>query len=281
MTSGILSQAAVSGGYEEASKLLQIRDQDWVLGFAPPAPRGIIDLGCGTGSLLLGALERMPSIETVVGLEKSAHRLEHTRGVLEAPGRRVRLIEADLVDDPALDFRSDLVTMTAVLHWLHPDEDAALRWVDEHLLPGGVFLLTTYHPAADGDGFGGTDEVVREALVATGVPTESVPGVFDRAGVVPIGVRTLPTSTLADLLGARFTVDAVSDRNAVMRPRDAQEYQRFHAATFGTYYSRMAGPGREQDFFDALGEVAERRMRELGHVTDIPVRLWRCVKAAG
>ena len=65
------------------------------------------------------------------------------------------------------------------------------------------------------------------------------------------------------------------DRTLAMRLA-AEEYQRFHAATFGTYYSRIVAADRQEAFFAALGETAVRRMREQGFVTTMPVRLWAC-----
>ena len=77
--STIIEQARTLAGYETSSQLLQLRDQDWVLGRAQIQPRRLLDLGCGIGSLLQGAVERWPSLEQVWGIERSQLRLDLAR----------------------------------------------------------------------------------------------------------------------------------------------------------------------------------------------------------
>jgi hypothetical protein len=78
-----------------------------------------------------------------------------------------------------------------------------------------------------------------------------------------------------ELLDRYFRLEAEGERPAIVRISDPEQYQKFHAATFGTYYSRIAGEARQDDFFEALGSVAANRMRHQDYVTHMPVRLWR------
>jgi SAM-dependent methyltransferase len=268
-------QSRTLGGYADASRLRQEHDRDWVLDRLPHSPEVLVDLGSGIGQLLQAALERHPSVRLAVGLERSEHRIAEAGARLAPYGDRVALHQADLNDPAPLPYRPDAVTMTSVLHWLYPDEDRVLAWIAAHLAPNGVFLLTTYHPARDRDGLGGEDDIVRDALTALGTGRDAVPGLFADSGVLPIGTRTRPADELAALLGRRLNVESFVERGAVVTVEDAAQYEHFHAATFGDYYSRLVEPSRRGEFFRAVGEAAWRRQRELGRVSAMPVRLWR------
>ena len=274
-TSAVEIQARTLAGYADASRLRQVHDRDWVLDQAPDSPQVLLDLGCGIGQLLRAALERHPTLRQVVGLDGSEHRLAEAAGLLQPYGDRVALHRADLTEPAPLPYRPDLVTMTSVLHWLYPRERQVFAWVRDQLAPGGSFLLTTYHPEPDSSGLGGEDEIVRDALTALGVERESVPGLFAGAGVVPIGTRTRPVGELAELLGEFLAVQEQLERPAEVTVDSAAQYQHFHAATFGDYYSRLVGPEQRGAFFRAVGEAAWRRQVEHGWVSRMPVRLWR------
>ncbi|MDF5907641.1 class I SAM-dependent methyltransferase [Pseudomonas aeruginosa] len=87
----IIEQARSLDGYQDSSELLQRRDQDWVLDRAGIEPRSLLDLGCGIGSLLLGAARRWPGLQRLVGIERSPLRLEQARAqsALGLASRRV------------------------------------------------------------------------------------------------------------------------------------------------------------------------------------------------
>ncbi|MFC1415541.1 class I SAM-dependent methyltransferase [Streptacidiphilus cavernicola] len=275
--SAVEIQARTLAGYADASRLRQVHDRDWVLDRLPPRPELLVDLGSGIGQLLEAALLRHPSLRLAVGLERSEHRLAEAAERLRPHGDRVALHQADLTDPAPLPYRADAVTMTSVLHWLYPDEARVFGWVRDHLAPGGGFLLTTYHPARDADGLAGEDEIVRDALVRLGADRAAVPGVFAAAGVLPIGARTRTVDELAALLGEFLTTESFLERQAEVTVADAAQYEHFHAATFGDYYSRLVGPERRGDFFRAVGEAAWQRQQERGWVSRMPVRLWKLV----
>ncbi|WP_326595823.1 class I SAM-dependent methyltransferase [Streptomyces sp. NBC_01803] len=279
-TSAVEAQARTLSGYADASRLRQEHDRDWVLDHIPGEPATLVDLGSGIGQLLEAALHRFPSLELAVGLERSPHRITEAAARLKPHGGRVALAEADLNAPAPVPHRPDVVTMTSVLHWLYPTEDRVLAWVREHLAPGGHFLLTTYHPARDEHGLGGEDDIVRDALTALGVPRADVPALFAGGGVLPIATRTRTVEDLAALLERDFRTDGTWERDAVVTVADAAQYTRFHAATFGDYYSGLVTPARREEFFRAVGEAAARRQEERGRVSDMPVRLWRLTPRA-
>ncbi|MER6913499.1 class I SAM-dependent methyltransferase [Streptomyces sp. NPDC000594] len=274
-------QARTLAGYDRASTLRQVLDRDWVLDAVDGEPAVLFDLGSGIGQLLQEALARFPSLRLAVGLERSEHRIAEAGTRLAAHGPRVRLLPADLTDPPAVPERADVITMTSVLHWLYPDEERIFAWIADRLAPGGSFLLTTYHPARDGDGLGGEDEIVRETLTALGTAPEAVPELFAKGGVLPIAVRTRTPGELEELLGRHFRIESGVQRSARVTVADAGQYEHFHAATFGDYYARLVAPERRAEFFTAVGESAWRRQRERGRVSEMPVRLWRLTPRTG
>ncbi|MEV7773497.1 class I SAM-dependent methyltransferase [Kitasatospora sp. NPDC086791] len=272
--SAVEIQASTLAGYADASRLRQVQDRDWVLDQVTGAPGTLIDLGSGIGQLLQAALERFPTLRHAVGLERSEHRIAEAAERLRPYGERVALHRADLTAPEPLPFRAEVITQTSVLHWLYPDEERIFAWAGAHLAPGGRFLLTTYHPARDEHGLGGEDELVRDALVALGTPYDEVPGTFARGGVLPIATRTRTVEDLAALIGPHLAVAGELERDAVVTVDSAEQYEHFHAATFGDYYSRLVPEDRRAAFFRAVGESAWRRQRERGHVSHMVVRLW-------
>ncbi|MGW3951697.1 class I SAM-dependent methyltransferase [Streptomyces sp. NPDC004752] len=275
------AQARTLGGYEDASSLRQVHDRDWVLDRVTGEPGVLVDLGSGIGQLLEAALQRHPSLRLAVGLERSEHRIAEAGRRLRPYGARVALHPADLTAPAPLPYRADVVTMTSVLHWLYPVEHRVLAWVRDQLAPGGSFLLTTYHPARDDNGLGGEDDIVRDALTGLGVPRESVPGLLDDHGVLPIATRTRPAAELAELLGEFFTIEDWWEREAVVTVGDAAQYEHFHAATFGDYYASVLAPGLRAEFFRAVGRVAWERQHGQGRVSAMPVRLWKLTARTG
>ncbi|MET8946994.1 class I SAM-dependent methyltransferase [Streptomyces sp. NPDC004542] len=269
-------QARTLAGYADASRLRQVHDRDWVLDQVTGEPRVLLDLGSGIGQLLGAALDRFPSLEQAVGLERSPHRIAEAAGRLRGYGPRVALHESDLTAPEPLPHRPDVVTMTSVLHWLYPHEQRVLKWTHDHLAPDGVFLLTTYHPTRDAHGLGGEDDIVRTVLASRHA---DVPGLFTAAGILPIATRTRTFDELEPLLERYFRIEAVRDRDAVVTVESAAQYEHFHAATFGDYYSRLVESAERAGFFRAVGEAAWRRQAETGHVSHMTVRLWRLAPA--
>ncbi|MET8825220.1 class I SAM-dependent methyltransferase [Streptomyces sp. NPDC004610] len=269
------AQARILGGYDDASRLRQVHDRDWVLDRVPGTPEVLIDLGSGIGQLLQEALDRLPSLRLAVGLERSEHRIAEATERLRPAGPRVVLHRADLTAPAPLPYRADVVTMTSVLHWLYPVEHRVLEWVRAQLRPGGSFLLTTYHPVADRHGLGGEDDIVRDALTELGVRRDAVPGLLGDHGVLPIATRTRPVPELALLLGEFFDLTEHWEREAVVTVRDAAQYEHFHAATFGDYYAAVLPAPERAAFYRAVGRAAWERQRRSGRVSAMPVRLWR------
>ena len=121
-----------------------------------PAGAHVLDIGCGTGSLLANILSASPSAHAV-GIELSPGMLQQAVNKLEAQPHDVRSrVKLALVDDPTLSSlkgRSDLVPETLfdavyavlVLHHVHPEHlagvvDAAFGMVK----PGGHIYVVDF-----------------------------------------------------------------------------------------------------------------------------------------
>jgi SAM-dependent methyltransferase len=105
--------------------------------------RRILDLGCGTGSLMLAALEKFPAAR-VFGIDFDPTLLPLAEKRLFRFNERVRLIQADLRDNSWL--RTVPGDMNAVisatsLHWLSPEQLSRLySQIGRIMHQGGIFL---------------------------------------------------------------------------------------------------------------------------------------------
>ncbi|GAA4497335.1 hypothetical protein GCM10023191_040660 [Actinoallomurus oryzae] len=106
------------------------------------SPRGIVDLGCGTGAGVLALLRRFPEAE-LTAVDSSAVHLHRLREKVAAAGAadRVRIVQADLdaAAWPELG-TPELVWASASMHHM-ADPDRALGQVHDLLAPGGLFAV--------------------------------------------------------------------------------------------------------------------------------------------
>lgn len=109
----------------------------------PPAPRRVLDLGCGDGRLAALVADARPTVESVVAVDRSAPMLEHARARFgEDP--RVELRPWDL-DDPTgplgTDGRFDVIVSGLAIHHLaHERKRSLFAEITSLLEPGGTFI---------------------------------------------------------------------------------------------------------------------------------------------
>jgi SAM-dependent methyltransferase len=107
----------------------------------------ILELGCGTGRLLLPLLAAGAH---VVGLDRDGTMLEAARRRLEAYGDRVRLVMGDMRHF-SLPERFDLavIGLNTFMHLLTTNEQLdCLEAIHAHLRPGGMLMLDLVNPHA-------------------------------------------------------------------------------------------------------------------------------------
>ncbi|MEU9115584.1 class I SAM-dependent methyltransferase [Streptomyces sp. NPDC048483] len=101
----------------------------------PSGPAGILDLGCGTGSLALLAAEQG---HQVTGVDRSPAMIARARAKLA--GRGAGFLVGDAARPPVGERRFDVVLVRHLL-WALPDPAAALRHWAGLLVPGGRLVL--------------------------------------------------------------------------------------------------------------------------------------------
>jgi SAM-dependent methyltransferase len=121
-------------------------DLDFYLRLAGPAPRRILDLGCGTGTLCLAFAERG---HHVTGADPAAAMLAVAASKPRA--LQVRWVESDAQSFVSAD-RFDLIVMTGHAFQVLTDDVAVAKTFDvmhRHLAPGGTVAFETRNPHRD------------------------------------------------------------------------------------------------------------------------------------
>jgi trans-aconitate 2-methyltransferase len=102
-----------------------------------PAPRRILDLGCGPGTVTTLLADRWPDAE-IVGVDSSTEMLADARALLPD----VTWVEGDLTayQPEAGDVAPDLVFTNAALHWV-PDHETLIPRLFGFVAPGGRLAI--------------------------------------------------------------------------------------------------------------------------------------------
>jgi SAM-dependent methyltransferase len=148
-----------TGGYTDSPWLAELYDLiphvagrgdvEFYAACAEAAGPNVLELGCGTGRVLI-PLARAGREAT--GLDRSEHMLAHCRAKLDEEPQGVRdrvgLVQADMRDFD-LDRQFALITtpFRPFQHLLEiEDQLACLRCANQHLAPGGRFILDLFQP---------------------------------------------------------------------------------------------------------------------------------------
>jgi SAM-dependent methyltransferase len=126
-------------------------DVQMVEQFALRTGSPILDLGCGTGRLLV-PLARQGYELTGVDISGAMLDLARDRLARVRLGKQVRLVQQDMRQlDLGQTYRLVVCALSSFAHLLTPeDQQAALTRVREHLDPGGLLVLDMFNPDLPG-----------------------------------------------------------------------------------------------------------------------------------
>ena len=104
-----------------------------------PAPRRVLDVGCGTGYVLRQLAARLPQANEFLGVDAAPKMIEVARSA--SSDDRLNFLEGKAERLPADDSAYDLVVSTTSFdHWT--DQAAGIRECARALAPGGTLVLT-------------------------------------------------------------------------------------------------------------------------------------------
>lgn len=118
-----------------------------------PAPRHVLEVGCGTGVNLAALAGKLPEAR-LTGLDLSEAMLDRAGRKLKKHGDRVALchrrydasFDPDALDGPA----PDCVVFSYALTMFNPGWAEAIETAAEQLPPGGVIAVADFHDSAFG-----------------------------------------------------------------------------------------------------------------------------------
>lgn len=106
----------------------------------------VLDVGCGTGSLLIMAAERHPKAE-FLGLDPDPHILSRARAKARLAGAEISFVPGLATDLPFEDSSFDRMLSTLVFHHLGPEAlTEATAEISRILRPGGELHLADWAP---------------------------------------------------------------------------------------------------------------------------------------
>lgn len=120
--------------------------RQWTLDLADLRPGSVVlDVGCGTGTLLLAAAERVGPSGVLHGIEPAAEMRAHARHKAETRGASLQVVEgsADALPYPAASI--DAVFCALALHHLpRPMQEVAIREMRRVVRPGGRAVIVDW-----------------------------------------------------------------------------------------------------------------------------------------
>lgn len=153
----------------------------------------VLEIGCGTGSLLVAIKQLHPEAD-VTGLDPDAKALARARRKAERAGVSIRLDQAFADNMPYPDATFDRVLSSFMFHHLQQaDRERALREARRVLEPGGTFHMLDF-AGADTRGHGRLARLIHSSHQLDDNSEERVLSFLSRAGFTD--TRTVLRSTM-------------------------------------------------------------------------------------
>jgi SAM-dependent methyltransferase len=227
---------------------------DFYLNLARSSPGPVLDVACGTGRILIPALEAGIDIEGVDLFEPMLERLRHKAA---ARGLSPTLHQADM-SRFALARRFDLIMIpfNAVIHNMTQEAQlACFEGCRQHLLPGGRLVFDTFFPSLEIVGAAENTRVLELEFPhpETGLPVRLYDTrTFDRVAQTQHSINEI------ELLAADGSVDRV------IRSQVSSRYMYKHELEL---LLRVAGFSRWEIFGSFEGEPLEKENQGMIVVT--------------
>ena len=109
-----------------------------------PAPKRILEIGCGTGRNVVSLARRFPQAE-ITGVDLSEAMLAVAARKAAPYGPRVRLVRQAYHAPLGATAGFDLVLCSYALSMFNPGFEAAIAAAERDLVPGGRFALVDFH----------------------------------------------------------------------------------------------------------------------------------------
>jgi len=176
-------------------------------------PVDLIDVGTGTGSLLLAAMERWP-MARATGIDPSLRMMEVAEAAAEERGpalrNRVRFLEGRAGNLPIPDASVDLVLSSFAIQ-LAPSRAAAVREALRVLRPGGHFACITWQVGGDPFEPDNVVDMVLDELEVMPPPIGPEPHVYGSPATAAAELRRAGfrhVNSASDWLVHRFTAES-------------------------------------------------------------------------
>jgi len=165
----------------------------------------VLDVGCGTGTLLIEAAKRVGPCGSAQGVEPSSEMVAHARRKAETQGVAASFAEGSADHLPFPDASVDVVFCTMVLHHLPaPMQAAAIAEMRRVLRPRGrMVIVDLQRPKTVSAALSLVTLFHQVSSNATAPDWQAVESLLKQQGVEPVGRRAMWGGAVGAIIGRR------------------------------------------------------------------------------